>query len=395
MLNLASGALSHRSWHVVFRCQKEMSLFKRSVVSEIANHFSVVLSTLIVVWLSVVLVRLLGEAAAGRIGSDVVVGLATFTLIAALPIILTVSIFIGVLTTVTRNYRESEMVVWFSSGLSLANWVNPVLRIAIPIAILISFLTLFATPWANRQIGEYRARYEMRSDLSKITPGQFLETEKGARVFFVEGTTNVTDNPLGQVFMRLIDPDWLTLVTSASAKIETEANGDRFLVLGAGHRYDLKPGTSEMRFAEFDAFGVRIESKNAEESLEKARASTLESRRSRPTSLLISDKENSSYGQIMWRLALPLAALNLALMAIPLGAVNPRIGRSGDLLIAGLVAMLYMNLINITQGWIIHGKLRFVIGVWLIHAIFGTFTVVLLWHRLRVKEPKPPVVKAA
>jgi hypothetical protein len=146
-----------------------MSLFKRSVVSEIANHFSVVLSTLIVVWLSVVLVRLLGEAAAGRIGSDVVVGLATFTLIAALPIILTVSIFIGVLTTVTRNYRESEMVVWFSSGLSLANWVNPVLRIAIPIAVLISFLTLYATPWANRQIGEYRARFEMRSDLSKIT----------------------------------------------------------------------------------------------------------------------------------------------------------------------------------------------------------------------------------
>jgi lipopolysaccharide export system permease protein len=269
------------------------------------------------------------------------------------------------------------------------------LRIAIPIAVLISFLTLYATPWANRQIGEYRARFEMRSDLSKITPGQFLETENGARVFFVEGTTNVTDNPLGQVFMRLIDPEWLTLITSASAKIETEANGDRFLVLGAGHRYDLKPGSSEMRFAEFDAFGVRIESKNAEETLEKARATTLESRRSRPTSLLISDKENSSYGQIMWRLALPLAALNLALMAIPLGAVNPRIGRSGDLLIAGLVAMLYMNLINITQGWIIHGKLRFVIGVWLIHAIFGAFTVVLLWHRLRVKEPKPPVVKPA
>ena len=65
-------------------------------------------------------------------------------------------------------------------------------------------------------------------------------------------------------------------------------------------------------------------------------------------------------------------------MAIPLGAVNPRIGRSGDLLIAGLIAMLYMNLINITQGWIIHGKLRFVIGVWLIRAIFGAFKVVAL-----------------
>ena len=69
-----------------------MNLFKRSVVSEILNHFSVVLSTLIVVWLSVILVRLIGEAAAGRIGADVVVGLAAFTTIAAMP---TVSWYAG------------------------------------------------------------------------------------------------------------------------------------------------------------------------------------------------------------------------------------------------------------------------------------------------------------
>ena len=129
-----------------------MSLFKRSVVSEISNHSGVVFSTLIVVWLSVVLVRLLGEAAAGRIGADVVIGLAAFTTIAALPTILAVSIFIGVLTTVKRSYRESEMVVWFSSGLSLMNWLNPVMRVAVPVSCLVAFLTLFATPWANQQI---------------------------------------------------------------------------------------------------------------------------------------------------------------------------------------------------------------------------------------------------
>ncbi len=368
-----------------------MSLFKRSVVSEITNHFSVVLSTLIVVWLSVVLVRLLGEAAAGRIGADVVIGLAAFTTIAALPIILAVSIFIGVLTTVTRNFRESEMVVWFSSGLSLLNWMNPVLRVAVPVAILIASLTLFGTPWANRQIGEYRARFELRSDLSKITPGQFLETEGGARVFFVEGSSQ-PDGPLGQVFMRILDPDWLTLITASSAETVFEPNGDKFLVLGPGQRYDIKPGSPEMRLSKFDGFGARIESKDGEKSLENAREQTLASRRARPTELLVKDNVPSSLGQLMWRLSVPLAALNLALMAIPLGAVNPRMGRSGHLLIAGLIAMLYLNLINISQGWIIKGKLPFSIGVWLVHSLFALFTVVLLWHRLRVKTPKPPVL---
>ena len=371
-----------------------MSLFKRSVVSEVTNHTSVVLSTLIVIWLSVVLVKLLGEAAAGRIGADVVIGLAALTTIAALPIILAVSLFIGVLTTVTRNYRESEMVVWFSSGLSLLNWINPILRVAIPVACLIASLTLYGTPWANRQIGEYRARFELRSDLSKVTPGQFLETEKGSRVFFVEGPTT-PDGPLGQVFMRLIDPDWFSLITSNSADTVLEANGDKFLVLGEGHRYDFKLGTAEIRLAEFDSFGARIESKDGEASLKKARENTLNSRRSRPTALLINDRVPNSSGQLMWRLALPIAALNLALIAIPLGAVNPRIGRSGDLLIAGLVAMLYLNLINLSQGWIIHSKLSFTVGVWLVHAIFAACTLLLLWHRLRIKTPKPPTVAPA
>jgi lipopolysaccharide export system permease protein len=150
-----------------------------------------------------------------------------------------------------------------------------------------------------------------------------------------------------------------------------------------------------MRLSKFDAFGARIESKDGEKSLETARERTLESRRSRPTELLLTDNVPASYGQLMWRLAVPLAALSLALMAIPLGAVNPRMGRSGDLLIAGLIAMLYLNLINISQGWIINSKLSFSIGVWLVHGVFGLFTVVLLWHRLRVKLPKPPVVPSA
>src|SRR5690554_5277407 len=140
-----------------------MSLFKRAVVSEAASNASVVFSTLIVIWLSIVLVRLLGEAAAGNIGANVVMGLAALTTIAALPTVIAVSVFIGVLTTVSRSYRESEMVVWFSSGLSLADWVRPVLRLALPVSVLVGSLTLFASPWSHRQIEDYRARFELRS----------------------------------------------------------------------------------------------------------------------------------------------------------------------------------------------------------------------------------------
>lgn len=364
-----------------------MSLFKRSVVSEITSHAGVVFSTLVVVWLSVLLVRLLGDAAGGSIGADVVLGLAAFSTITALPTILAVALFIAVLTTVTRNYRESEMVVWFASGLSLADWLRPVLRVAVPTAILVAVLTLAASPWAYRQIGEYRERFEQRSDLSKVTAGQFAESDGGNRVFFAEDPTKPSDE-LGNVFARAIDPEWHSVLTASSAHTETLPNGDRFLVLGSGHRYDLKPGTAEIRLVDFERYGIRLESRAGVDPTADARAAAERSSKARTTMQLISDNTNSSWSQVMWRIAMPLATLNLALLAIPLGAVNPRLGRSGDLLMAGLIALLYMNLINLSRAWIGDGKLSFEVGVWLIHAAVAGLFAWLLARRLRVKAPR-------
>ena len=371
-----------------------MSLFKRSVVSEIMSHAGVVFSTLLVVWLSVLLVRLLGEAANGTIGANVVFGLATFSSITALPVILSVSLFIAVLTTVTRNFRESEMVVWFASGLSLKDWIRPVLRCAVPVSIIIAVLTLFASPWAYRQISEYRQRFEQRSDLSKVTAGQFIETEEGARVFFAEEPTKPGEE-MGKVIARVVTPDWLSVVTAESARIQTEANGDRFLVLTDGHRYDLKPNQPDFRLMEFDSYGFRLESNANASSAEAVRRMAESQIKARPTLKLVTDNTNRSLSQIMWRVALPLAALNLALLAIPLGAVNPRLGRSGDFLIAGLVGLLYMNLINLSRGWIGSGQLPFGIGLWLVHAVFISLMFYMMWRKLRVKAPKDPGPVAA
>lgn len=364
-----------------------MSLFKRSVVSEILGHTGVVFSTLLVVWLSVLLVRLLGEAANGSIGADVVFGLATFSSITALPVILAVSLFIAVLTTITRNFREAEMVVWFASGLSLKDWVGPVMRCAVPAALVIAFLTLFASPWAYRNIAEYRQRFEQRSDLSKVTAGQFIETQGGARVFFAEDPVRAEDE-LGKVVARVQDPEWLSVVTANSARVEVQPNGDRFLVLSEGHRYDLKPGQPEFRMLDFDRYGFRLERSADASTPDSMRAIAEQQLKARPTGQLFLDNSTQANSQIMWRLALPLAALNLALLAIPLGAVNPRLGRSGDILIAGLVGLLYMNLINLSRGWIASGQLGFYVGVWLVHGVFLVLMVYMMWRKLRVKAPK-------
>ncbi|MPS29129.1 LPS export ABC transporter permease LptF [Pigmentiphaga sp.] len=357
-----------------------MSLFQRSVKDELTSHASVVFSTLVVVWISVLLVRLLGEAAAGRIGADVVTGIAAFSSINALPTIIAVSVFIAVLTTVTRNYRESEMVVWFSSGLSLADWFRPILRFAVPSALLIATLTLGASPWAQKQIAEYRQRYEQRSDVSKVTPGQFLESSGIDRVFYVESANDTVDR-VNNVFARWIENGRLNVLVSGGGLLEDQPNGDRFMVLESGHRYEFVPGTPQFRLMSFEKYGVRMESKgppSADDLSTKARS----------TMQLLRDGGQGASGELLWRVSMPLLAINLALLAIPLGAVNPRLGRSGDIVIAMLVALFYLNMVNLAKAWVNNGRVDFFVALVGLHGAVAALTAVLMYFRLRVKAPK-------
>ena len=104
----------------------------------------------------------------------------------SLPTILSLSFFIAVVISVNRMYRDSEMVIWFSSGISLHRLVRPVLRAAWPVLLVVGLLALFVWPWGNRNSQDMRDRYAQRSDLSRVAPGVFQSSSDGRRVFFVE-----------------------------------------------------------------------------------------------------------------------------------------------------------------------------------------------------------------
>jgi lipopolysaccharide export system permease protein len=83
----------------------------------------------------------------------------------------------------------------------------------------------------------------------------------------------------------------------------------------------------------------------------------------------------------LWRLGFPIAALNLAFFAIPLSYVNPRSGRASNLILAILIYMIYSNLLSVSQAWVAQGKMRFEVGVWLIHALMLLVLLILFYRR--------------
>src|SRR3954462_7863205 len=164
-------------------------IFHRALLREFAGLAGAVFMTLFAIALTTRLIRLLGQAAGGRIPSDAVIAFLGFFALGTLPVLLSLTMFISVLMTLTRSWRDSEMVIWFGSGLSLTAWLKPVMIFALPQIAVIAALSMFISPWAAQMGAQYATRLDARDDVSRGTPGVFGETSNRERVFFVESVS--------------------------------------------------------------------------------------------------------------------------------------------------------------------------------------------------------------
>lgn len=350
-------------------------IFRRSLVSELANSAGGVFTVLFSIVLTVGLVRILGQAAGGQIDNRTVFEVVAYTALTNLPPLLALTGFIAVLMTLSRSWLDSEMVVWFSSGgLSLLAWIRPVLRFALPLALVVGTLSLVASPWARAQIELNKERFAKRDDVSKVAPGRFIESEGGQRVFFVE-SVDPADSQVKNVFISQLAKGVENVVVAERGEVEVRPNGDRFIVLQSGRRYEGVPGKPEYKVIEFERYAVRIDAK-PDAPLEARRASA------RPLATLLAEPSALHLGELAWRISWPLATLMLVLLAIPLSFANPRAGRSLNLVIAVLVFVLYLNGISVVQSWIQQGRIGFVPGLAALHGL--VLAVVLVFFVRRV-----------
>ncbi len=366
-------------------------IFTKSMRREFANLAGVVFATLFTIMVTTTLIRMLGRAASGRVDTASLIPLIVFSAINVLPVLLVLTLYVSVLMSISRAYRDSEMVIWFASGRSIAHWVRPVLGFAVPFVVLIAILTFEVSPWASRQTSEYRQRFEQREDVSQLSAGQFRESSSAERVFFVEGIS-ADQRSVSNVFVTQRRGDQLIIVAAAGGRIEfqerpgsggaqeDERLGDRFLILEKGRRYDGERSGPAFRVMEFERYGLRLEPRVTDLRDESTKIKT--------TLELLSDPNPRNLGELVWRIGLPVSGIALALLAIPLSSVNPRVGRSVNLILALLIYITYSNLVSLTRAWVGQERISFWLGVWVVHAALLALAAFLFWRRMRVPRPR-------
>ena len=343
----------------------QFGILDRYILKETAQTWLAVTGVLLLILLANKFARFLGEAASGKLPSDVVFNLLALTSVHYLIVLIPVGLFLGIMLTLGRLYRDSEMAALMACGAGPRELYRPLYLLAILLAIALSGLTLIAGPWSAQASFTLRKNAEQDAQLGQFESGRFKGSRNRAGVFYTE-TVSADGKNLEHVFMQDQRGDQLVIVTAQTGRQEIDPEtGRRVLLLENGYRYDGIPGEASFQQVRYVEHGIDVTPDQPNYDSDK--------RESVPTRLLLTSNDPRDIAELQWRLSAPLMALVLTLVAVPLARSDPREGKYGRVTMGVLLYVVYSNLLGVSQVWVERSNIPPLVGLWWVH-----FTVIII-----------------
>lgn len=349
------------------------TILDRYISRELLTTWLAVTLVLMLILLSGTLARLLGKAAEGAIPSDAVWPLLSFTGARYLILLVPLSLYLGVLLSFSRLYKDNEMAALGACGVGFMRLYRPLLMVVIPATGLLFYLTLFLMPWVAQQAETLKTDIENRSELTGLVAGRFNESKKGDAILFMQRQSD-DGKHMNNVFMhqsagKTNGPGIEQIEAANQASHYRDASGREYILFEHGKYYEGVPGQADFRITSYDKKGIY---------LPENQASTRSSPRNAIDTLTLWSSDLREHrAELHWRLSLPVGAFLLAILALPLSYTTPRKGRYSKLALAILIYLVYSNLLGLGQSWVEDGRVPDWIGIWWVH--FFAVSLILFW----------------
>ncbi|HSD97752.1 MAG TPA: LPS export ABC transporter permease LptF [Sulfuricaulis sp.] len=331
---------------------------------------------LLVVMVLMSLSFLLGRAVRGDQSRTVVFILLGFQTLSKLDVLLPLAFYLGILLTLSRWYRDSEMTVLAACGVGLMHFMRPVMVLGLVFGALALAGAFYFTPFATRQIEQVKLVISQRSEPASIYPGVFLEAPGTGRIVYAE---KIEENGgLQGIFVSSLEEGKQGVLVAKSGYPYTDPKtGDKFIALQNGTLYEGEPGEAGYRILEYSVYSLRIvPTKIGEAPVPTAGLPTLK--------LLTQLADRNINAEFHWRLGKTIALFVLALYAVVLAYTDVRRGRMSNLFVAIVVYFIYSNLLGIGETLLQNGRMPAAAGLWWVH--IGMALVALYFLRQRAHD---------
>jgi lipopolysaccharide export system permease protein len=354
-----------------------MQIINRSLARELTTTTLAVAFIFVALFMVVSLIKILAKAAAGSFPVKLVFTLLGFQTVEVLGLMLPLAFYIGLLLTLGRWYRDSEMTVLAACGVGLTQLLRPVLVMALGFALVIALLSFYLAPMASALVARVKSDQTSHYEVGAITPGVFNEIARTAKdqeggVYYVEEIGR--DDEMRRVFVATSHLGRQGVLVARTGREMIDAqSGDRFLLLKDGVRYDGRPGQGDYRVIEFERYTIRIELPAPEFRRVPYHAM--------PSGELLSLRMPEAQAEWHWRLSKPISLLVLTLFALVFSYTHPRQGRYVSLFVAIIAYFMYSNLLGVGDAMLKRGRLPAGVGLWWVHGSFLLLGAYLFWRR--------------
>lgn len=350
-------------------------IIDRYLISEILQTMAAVLLVLLLIFMGRYFALFLSYAVDGDITASVVIDLLLLRTMSALNMMLPFALYIAVLISFGRMYKDNEMTALAASGVSINRVAYSIMGLGLFFALIVAVIALWISPWSEDKRRTVEVEAGKASIVESLSPGQFNQFSKRKDAVFYVGAIAEDRKSFKNVFLQLeVDGD-MDVYSADKGYIHRDMEtGDRYLVLVNGYRYLGNPGEQDFLIQKYEKNAVRL-------ALPKI-GSQKRRKRATPTMQLWNDAKPKDIAELQWRISLPISTLLLAALGLVISRTSPRQGRFAKLFVAILVYIIYNNLMSIARSWIEQNKIPVEVGIWWVHLILMAIIVLLLFQQI-------------
>ena len=310
-----------------------------------------------------------------------------YLLVFTLPMAATV----GVLLALTRLSEDQEIIALKTAGLSYTQLLPPVLAFSLGAAFLTLVLTVFGSPWGQHATKELLVEVvKKRADLG--IKDQVFNTDFQGLMLFINHVGSRNGELEGIFAYDYRDEENPNTVYAESGQLSFDPVQEAIrMELFDGRVIRWGPDPSRWQTVEFKryqlplqlfSFNLKGEKSESEMSLGELWAILSSQVRGSPT-------YNRAAVELNQRFAMPVGALLLCLMAMPLGLSPRQHGRTWSLILGLVIFLVYYVVFTASWRLAINARINPSLAPWLSNFLF-VWVALYLWRRTVRELPLVP-----
>ncbi len=302
-----------------------------------------------------------------------------YLLVFTLPMAATV----GIILAFMRLSVDHEMMALKTAGLSYGRLLTPVLVFSLAVALLTLLLTTYGSPWGQQSTRELLTEVmKKRADMG--LQEQTFNTDFKDLMLFVNRVLPQGGKLEGVFINDLREPDNPQTIFAKNGDLHYDPDQGAMIL----HLYQglvIRWGTElgNQQTVEFKSYELPLQIFDNQEQVSERELSMRQLEEGIKAEPAGSKRQVRLIVELHQRLALPVGALLLCLLAIPLG-LSPRVhGRTWGLVVGLLTFLIYYVVFTASWRLAFSGSLNPALAPYLVDMLFALVAVYFWWRTLR------------